>query len=255
MHPVPLLDPATWPYPRWIAHRGAGHLAPENTLAAFRLGQSYGYRMFECDVRLSADGIPFLLHDDDLERTTDGHGSAAACDWLTLARLDAGAWHSSAFCGESLARLQEVIDFCHRTDAALNVELKPAGGAEHETGRVVAAMLARDWRGALPPLLSSFRVEALRGARSGAPDLPRALLLEQPAPDSLDVAQGLACVAIVVDHLAITPSFAAEVRAAGFALLSYTVNDDAEALRLLQWGVQGLITDRVDHFDPTALTG
>ena len=59
-----------WPYPTWIAHRGAGTLAPENTLAAFRLGASHGYRMFECDVKLSSDGIPFLLHDDTLERTT-----------------------------------------------------------------------------------------------------------------------------------------------------------------------------------------
>ena len=58
-----------WPYPRWIAHRGAGKLAPENTLAAFRSGASQGYRMFECDVKLSLDGVPFLLHDDTLVRT------------------------------------------------------------------------------------------------------------------------------------------------------------------------------------------
>src|SRR5690606_33654791 len=64
----------TWPYPLWIAHRGAGKLAPENTLAAFRLGAAYGYRAFECDVKLSADGVPFLLHDATLERTTDGQG-------------------------------------------------------------------------------------------------------------------------------------------------------------------------------------
>jgi len=67
-----------WPYPRWIAHRGAGKLAPENTLAAFRLGAAHGYRAFECDVKLSADGVPFLLHDATLERTTSGRGPAAA---------------------------------------------------------------------------------------------------------------------------------------------------------------------------------
>ena len=65
-----------WPYPLWIAHRGAGKLAPENTLAAFRLGARHGYRAFECDVKLSADGVPFLLHDDTLERTS---GSSAGC--------------------------------------------------------------------------------------------------------------------------------------------------------------------------------
>ena len=65
---------APWPYPFWIAHRGAGKLAPENTLAAFRLGAQHGYRMFECDAKLSADGVPFLMHDATLERTTSGQG-------------------------------------------------------------------------------------------------------------------------------------------------------------------------------------
>ena len=64
-----------WPYPFWIAHRGAGKLAPENTLAAFRLGAAHGWRMAECDVKLSQDGVPFLMHDATLERTTSGHGA------------------------------------------------------------------------------------------------------------------------------------------------------------------------------------
>ena len=71
---------ADWPYPRWIAHRGAGTLAPENTLAAFRLGANFGYRMFECDVKLSSDGVPFLLHDDTLTRTTSGSALPAGAD-------------------------------------------------------------------------------------------------------------------------------------------------------------------------------
>ena len=64
-------DLPAWPYPRWVAHRGAGKLAPENTLAAFRLAAHHGYRMFECDVKLSADGVPFLMHDTTLQRTTN----------------------------------------------------------------------------------------------------------------------------------------------------------------------------------------
>nr|MDQ2734898.1 glycerophosphodiester phosphodiesterase [Pseudomonadota bacterium] len=85
--------PTHWPYPRWIAHRGAGKLAPENTLAAFRVGASHGYRAFECDVKLSEDGVPFLLHDATLQRTTSGRGVAARLPWSELSRLDAGAWH------------------------------------------------------------------------------------------------------------------------------------------------------------------
>ena len=91
-----------WPYPFWIAHRGAGKLAPENTLAAFRVGASFGYRAFECDVKLSADEQPFLLHDATLERTTSGRGRADALPWRELSRLDAGGWHSAKFAGEPL---------------------------------------------------------------------------------------------------------------------------------------------------------
>ncbi|MFM2068616.1 MAG: hypothetical protein RLZZ584_3525, partial [Pseudomonadota bacterium] len=88
-----LAGPAVWPWPRWVAHRGAGLLAPENTLAAFRLGAAHGFRAFECDVKLSADDEPFLLHDATLERTTSGRGRAGDLRWAQLAGLDAGSWH------------------------------------------------------------------------------------------------------------------------------------------------------------------
>ena len=86
-----------WPYPFWIAHRGAGKLAPENTLAALRLGAQHGYRMFECDAKLSADGVPFLMHDTTLTRTTNAseklaaHASTIAGDhaWAALSQFDA----------------------------------------------------------------------------------------------------------------------------------------------------------------------
>ena len=90
----PALSPQPWPYPLWIAHRGAGRLAPENTLPAFELGARLGFAMFECDVQVSADGVPFLLHDLHLSRTTNGQGLAAAQTWDRLQCLDAGTWHS-----------------------------------------------------------------------------------------------------------------------------------------------------------------
>lgn len=239
---------AAWPHPRWIAHRGAGRLAPENTLAAFALGHAHGYRMFECDVRLSADGQAFLLHDDRLERTTDGVGEALASTWAELARLDAGSWHSPQFAGERLPTLAEVMAFCARHDCALNLELKPAPGDARRTGATVAEQILRGWRGTGAPLLTSFEPAALEAAAAVAPDLPRGLLLERFAADWRATAQRLACVAVVAEQQAWTPESVAEARAAGLHLLAYTVNDDAQAARLLEWGVDGLITDRVDHF-------
>jgi len=242
-----------WPYPRWIAHRGAGKLAPENTLAAFRLGAAHGYRAFECDVKLSADGVPFLLHDATLERTTPATGTAGERPWDQLSRLDAGDWHSRAYAGEPLPTLQAVAAFVLRNAFALNIEIKPTPGQEAPTGGVVAEHAARLWHGhAVPPLLSSFRPEALAAARDAAPALPRALLVDELWPGWFDVAQQLQCVAVVTNHRLMDASVCEQLRAAKLRALCYTVNDAADAERLLGLQVDGLITDAVDRFAPAA---
>ena len=152
-----------WPYPRWVAHRGAGKLAPENTLAAFRLGAEHGYRMFECDVKLSRDGVPFLLHDATLERTTDGRGAAGDLPWQRAGPARRRQLAFAALCGEPLASLENVARFCLRNGCLLNIEIKPTPGAERETGEIVAQQAARLWAdAAVPPLLTSFQAESLR---------------------------------------------------------------------------------------------
>lgn len=243
---------ASWPYPLWIAHRGAGKLAPENTLAAFRVGASHGFRAFECDVKLSADGVPFLLHDATLQRTSSGHGIAGTLDWSVLARLDAGSWHSRAYAGEPLPSLDGVAAFCLRNGHALNIEIKPTPGTEAATGRAVALEAARLWSGAaVPPLLSSFEPEALRAAQAAVPQLPRALLLDSLRAGWFDEARGLGCVGVVTNYAAMDAGVLAQVHGAGMRALVYTVNDPAEVLRLVGMGIDGIITDAVDRFSPT----
>jgi len=257
---------AAWPYPRWIAHRGAGTLAPENTLAAFRLGASHGYRMFECDVKLSRDGVSFLLHDDTLTRTTQAltpipnpQASTVAGDypWHTLAQYDAGSWHSSAYAGEPLATLAQIARFCISNCCFLNIEVKPTTGTERKTGEVVARHTARLWKGvAVPPLLTSFDIAALEGALATQPELPRGLLIhaleDQSWAQWLGQATRLQCQAIVCNYELWNAESVALAKAAGFRLLSYTVNDDAAAAQLQTWGTDGIITDRVNHFVPSA---
>ena len=244
---------APWPYPRWIAHRGAGKLAPENTLAAFRLGASHGYRAFECDVKLSADGVPFLLHDATLQRTTSGEGPASALTWNELSQLDAGAWHGRRYAGEPMPTFAAIARFCLRNDFALDVEIKPSPGNELETGRVVAATAAALWTAAaVPPLLTSFQPAALQGARETAPHLPRALLLDALRPGWLDEAKALGCVAVVTHFALLDAPLLAAFRGAGMRGLVYTVNDPAEARRLDALGIDGIVTDAVDRFSPGA---
>ena len=242
---------APWPYPRWIAHRGAGKLAPENTLAAFRLGASHGYRAFECDVKLSADGVPFLLHDATLQRTTSGDGPAAALNWNELSQLDAGAWHSRGYAGEPVPSFAAVARYCLRNDFALDVEIKPSPGSELETGRVVASTAAMLWSSAtVPPLLTSFQPVALQGARETASQLPRALLLDTLRPGWLDEAKALGCAAVVTNYVLMDAAVLAAVHGAGMRGLVYTVNDPAEATRLDALGIDGIVTDAVDRFSP-----
>lgn len=242
-----------WPYPQWIAHRGAGTLAPENTLAAFRLGAQHGYTGFECDVKLSADGVPFLLHDATLERTTSGHGVAGDLSWAQLAQLDAGSWHGPRFAGEPLPTLQGLADYLLANGFTVNLELKPTPGHAARTGAAVAAAVLRLWHGQRSqPLLSSFEPDALRAARATAPHARCALLLDRLPPAPLALAQALQCAALVTDHALMDAALAAALHAVGLRALVYTVNDAARARQLLALGVDGIITDAVDRLGPGA---
>ncbi len=242
-----------WSYPRWVAHRGAGRLAPENTLAAFQLGAEKGYRMFECDVKLSSDGIPFLLHDDTLERTTNGLGVAGLQTWQSLQTLDAGSWHSSTYAGEKIPSLDTIAAYCLENNFDLNIEIKPTTGTDAQTGAVVAQHAARLWQGAVrKPLLTSFKPDALQAALDAAPELPRGLLLHQLWTGWLETGLMLDCQAIICNHVLWDTSSLTQAKSGGFKTLSYTVNDEADVQRLLALGTDGIITDAVDRFTPHA---
>jgi glycerophosphoryl diester phosphodiesterase len=173
--------------------------------------------------------------------------------WSTLAQLDAGSWHSRRFAGEPLPTLEAIARYCLRNAYFLNIEIKPTAGLERLTGDVVARHAARLWQNAsVPPLLTSFQVPALEAARAAQPDLPRGLLLDVLWPGWLETAQSLDCVAIICDHVLWDQVSLTQAKSAGFKTLSYTVNDEATARRLLDLGVDGLITDRVDLFTPVS---
>ena len=247
---------SSWPYPFWIAHRGAGKRAPENTLAAFREGAAQGFRMFECDVKLSADDVPFLLHDSVLERTTSGLGDAGEHAWAALSRLDAGAWHGTAYAGEPLATLAGIARFVLANGLAVNLEIKPVPGTEARTGELVARAAEALWRGsAPPPLLSSFQVQALDAAAAAVPALPRALLLDKLWDGWLATAQRLRCVAVVTHHSLMDAAVARQLHDAGMRALVYTVNDPAHLAAMRAAGVDGVITDEVARYSDAARAG
>jgi len=240
-----------WPYPRLVAHRGAGKLAPENTLAAMRMGASFGYKMVEFDAKLSQDQVAILLHDTDLERTTNGQGRAADHTYAALAKLDAGTWLDAAFRGEPIPTLEAVAQYTLAQNMASNLEIKPTPGLEAHTGTTIARQAMRDWHGAsVPPLLSSFSPIALAAAQKEAPDLPRGWITKDLGANWRETLTQLDCVSIHLHHLSLTEPLLHEIHTAGFRVGVWTVNDPTRAATLLQWGVDAVFTDALDLIDP-----
>jgi glycerophosphoryl diester phosphodiesterase len=240
-----------WPYPRIIAHRGGGTLAPENTLAGMRKAKELGFAGVEFDVMLAADATPILMHDETLERTTSGRGAIAGTAYRDMLKLDAGSWFSRDHAGEPVPSFERAGRLCVELGLWANVEIKPSKGYEAETGRA-AALAARElWRGApLQPLLSSFHPQALLAAREAAPELPRGALTMSIPPDWEAWMLKLGCVSLHCDYRMLLPQQARAVRDAGYWLLCYTVNDPEIARVLLDWGANAIVTDRLDLISP-----
>ena len=233
-----------WPYPKIVAHRGGGLLAPENTLGAIRTGASLGFKAVEFDVMLAADGVPVLIHDETTERTTGVKGRVAQMRAAQLESLDAGN-------GEGIPRFERAAELCRRLGLWANVEIKPAAGFERQTGETVARMAKDVFKGAAqPPLLSSFSLSALLAAQEAVPELPRGYLVEEVPPDWESKLKRLACVSLHCNHKKLDPALIAPIRGAGYAIACWTVNDPAWARRLVDQGVDCIIADALKEIGP-----
>ena len=243
---------AAWPWPAFIAHRGGGVLAPENTLAAMRVGARKGFRMVEFDVKLSQDGMLFLMHDDTVDRTSNGEGLASELSWNALSKLDFGGSHGAAFAGEPAPTLHAIARCTRALGLHCNIEIKPTTGFDTETGQAVARSAAQLWHGAtVPPLLSSFSEASLEAARGAVPELPRALLIEGPVPaDWHERMLGLGCSGVNIDTEHADRAVVDDILGRGATLAVWTVNDPARARALFSWGCQAIFTDALDDVRP-----
>ena len=237
-----------WNYPRVLAHRGGGTLAPENTLAALRHAVALGFRGVEFDVMAARDGGLILMHDDCLGRTVAGSGSIGDIDAADLCLMDAGRWFAPEFAGERVPDFGAAARYCVQNGVFMNAEIKPVPGTEARTGQGVALACAGLPEGSV--LLSSFSFAALAAAKDAAPQLPRALLVEAVPDDWQQQLARLAAVALHAQAGRLRPEQAYAVREAGYGLLCYTVNDPSEARALSAMGVDAICTDRLDLIGP-----
>jgi glycerophosphoryl diester phosphodiesterase len=227
-----------------IAHRGGGAHAPENTLAAMRTARAHGFHCVEFDVKLSRDHIALLMHDDTLERTTNGAGAVAVHDMEALERLHANKGFEAAFAEEPVPRFTAVAKLLHGLGLTANVEIKPCPGRETDTGRLVAELAHEIWRDRLvKPLLSSFSADALRAARQAAPGLPLGVLCEQPGAEHWSLAEQLRAVALHCDQRHVNAALVVDAHQRGLRLMAWTVNEVPRAAELMRLGVDGIFTD------------
>lgn len=241
-------------WPSVWAHRCGGVLAPENTLAGLRVSQALGCGAVEFDVMLSRDGVPVLIHDETLDRTTNGHGWVAETSAAVLAGLDAGTWFDSRFATESIPLLRDAVALCVSAGLVMNVEIKPGRGREAETAGVIARTLEHLGCDPGMMLLSSFSTRALAVLGTQAPKFPRGLLVDSIPPDWQARCDALGCQWLHCNSRALDEGTVAEILASGRRLVVYTENDVVAAKTRLDWGVAGVITDRPDVLVP-ALEG
>jgi glycerophosphoryl diester phosphodiesterase len=232
------------------AHRGASGYAPENTLAAFRRAGELGATWIEFDVHLSADGVPVILHDDILQRTTN-LGQPVRVTQLTLKELkelDAGSWFGSAFKGETIPTLDEVLEE-FGPSLGLNIEIKSKigfevdNGIEHKIAKALSRFNLRD-----KVVISSFDPSRLVTLHRHYPQLRLALLYSEPAGedqpgfDPFKLAGSFGAVALHPPFKVVTPGLIQRAHELGLAVNTWTVNEVADIQRLIGLGVDMIIS-------------
>ena len=232
------------------AHRGASGQVPENTHAAFAAALDLGVDAIELDCQLSADGELVVIHDETLDRTTDGLGPVAARTWAELSVLDAGAWRGPQFRGERIPRLADVLEQV-RGHALLNVEIKSArdvGAIEAKLAALATAHAAIDWI-----LFSSFHEAAVRNLRAAAPAAAIGVLWNRrPASAALDLAAALDARCIIPARRLVDTRLVGDAHARDLGVWVWTVNEVPEMRRLLALGVDALFSDHPERFRAVA---
>ena len=230
-----------------IAHRGASAAAPANTLAAFEKAIELGADGAELDTHLSADGVPMVIHDFDVDASTDGSGLVAHMTLAQLKQLDAGSYFDSAFAGERIPTLEEVLEAVGDR-LLLNIELKTNSWRDNGLERAVATQVEEHNLGHRV-LFSSFNPYSLRRVKRFAPHIPAGLLY---APD-MPLPLRRAWLAFLAPHEARHPEhtmvdarYMAWAQRRGYRVNPWTVDDPEEMRRLINLGVHSIITNVPD---------
>ncbi|HUO08884.1 MAG TPA: glycerophosphodiester phosphodiesterase family protein [Phycisphaerae bacterium] len=222
-----------------VGHRGAPAYAPENTVASFEEAIRLGARAVEFDLRMTADGVPVVLHDETLDRTTNGHGEVRHWEWNDLLRVDAGSWMHQRFAGTRVPCLDEAllaIGPYARPVIELKVEVPPAV--------LLASLRKYDLEG--DALVISFEPRWLANLRRESRELALGLLAEQWSNELPAVAERVGAEVLGLHTEIIGTTQVAAAEAKRLEVWAYTANDVGMVAACAAMGVTGIITDRPD---------
>jgi len=238
-------------HPLVFAHRGASGAAPENTLAAFQAALDAGADGIELDVSRCASGEIVVMHDNTVDRTTDGAGAISDLSLEAMRALDAGSWFGPQFAGERVPLLAEVLD-AFGASLRINIEIKGRGRrGDGIEGEIAAMVRARGVQETV--VISSFSLAALRRMREAAPDLQRALLFVSEAAAPLVWAwarRWAGAHALHPSTAGLDAAWVDRAKSRGYRVNVWTVNDPEVMRRMVAAGVDGIITD-----EPARLRG
>jgi glycerophosphoryl diester phosphodiesterase len=233
--------------PPVIAHRGASRYAPENTMSAFTKAFELGCHWIECDVMLTQDRHLVIFHDDSLERTTNGYGEVSNHSLTAIRKLDAGTWFQPFFSGERVPLLIELLSFINQQSQFANIEIKAKPHQEITIANKIEKEIRNGFSHLMRHLLfSSFSIEVLTCLRQQSADFLLGLLLDEWRLDWADICHSLQCVSLHLNHHLVTRDRVKQIKSAGLLLLAYTVNDEYEAKRLFDLGVDAVFSDVPD---------
>ncbi|GAB3140971.1 hypothetical protein GCM10027290_12760 [Micromonospora sonneratiae] len=226
-----------------IAHRGASSAAPENTLVAQEVARRAGADWIENDVQPSRDGVPFVLHDGTVDRTTDGAGAIRSLTAAQLKALDAGSWFAPHYTGVRLPTLAEQLADLRTRGGNLLLEIKGAHSRD-EVAKIVEVIRAEQMTGRV--FIQSFEVDALKHTYALAPELPLGLLRGSLDADPVAIAKELHLTAYNPTGAALIakPEVVDGLHKAGVAVMAWTIDSAAQWRQLEQIGVDGIITNR-----------
>lgn len=227
-----------------IGHRGASGHAPENTLAAFRKAVALGATFIETDLQLSRDAHFVAIHDDTVNRTTNGRGSVHDLTLAELRQLDAGSWFGSQFSGERVPTLEEILEFSKKNDAVFYLELKPSGawGGEHA---LIGAL--RDSGEIARAVAISFDPSLILNVHRIEPTVMTGLLYDGQLDKPIEKALEIGARQLVVRGDLVTPALLEQARKKDLQVVCWTVNHPAHMRMLIEAGVAGIMSDYPDR--------